>query len=432
MEQKLGRQFLEDRTAVIDIIPFSWNVKAKGPHYCLNMKMSRLRELAFDFASDAVQPGREWSATGSPERVLKLNVSVNELEELRDEGLSPFVNLCELDAALNSISNLQGLGALPNLLVLNLSYNAIANVQGLGQCKTLTLLNLSHNRIWTISNMPALSSLTQIHLESNKLRSLEGIQNLPQLCELYVQNNQLSSLLPLATSLSLRTLDASSNDITSLRESLQILRGLSRLRRLKLRGNPLARDNRYTTMIREATSVEILDNSLLEASHTSGELPWPRNRPALRDSYLLSSGLSLPAPARGQTKEGLKDTVREAFQEKLQAKEKDMESTVHYLHSRILDLQEELREYEEDMRVEMEGCLRYIDSTPSEDFQSIDPQKALKAMDRHLFTKFWLRWEHGKRKRRIPFKELTEPEEVVRTAAQLLSDLEPSTSLHSS
>ncbi|XP_005997391.1 uncharacterized protein LOC102364203 isoform X2 [Latimeria chalumnae] len=365
MEQKLGRQFLEDRTAVIDIIPFSWNVKAKGPHYCLNMKMSRLRELAFDFASDAVQPGREWSATGSPERVLKLNVSVNELEELRDEGLSPFVNLCELDAALNSISNLQGLGALPNLLVLNLSYNAIANVQGLGQCKTLTLLNLSHNRIWTISNMPALSSLTQIHLESNK-------------------------------------------------------------------GNPLARDNRYTTMIREATSVEILDNSLLEASHTSGELPWPRNRPALRDSYLLSSGLSLPAPARGQTKEGLKDTVREAFQEKLQAKEKDMESTVHYLHSRILDLQEELREYEEDMRVEMEGCLRYIDSTPSEDFQSIDPQKALKAMDRHLFTKFWLRWEHGKRKRRIPFKELTEPEEVVRTAAQLLSDLEPSTSLHSS
>lgn len=34
-------------------------------------------------------------------------------------------------------------------------------------------------------------------------------------------------------------------------------------------------------------------------------------------------------------------------------------------------------------------------------------------MEKYLFTKFWERWQHGRRKpANVPYKELTKPEEV--------------------
>ncbi|XP_029472506.1 dynein regulatory complex subunit 3-like isoform X2 [Rhinatrema bivittatum] len=408
----MERQFIEDRAAVMDVLPLIWGVKQSGPHYCLNLKMSRLKELVFGFEFGATDPRQEFPVTEFPGRIVKLDISLNELEELRTESLLPFENLRELDASLNTLSNVEGVGVLPSLAVLNLSYNAVTSVRGLEPCRRLVLLNLSHNRVKAVRDLPSLSSLTQLHLHSNKLKSLDGIQGLPQLRELYIQNNTISSLLPLSSSLTLNILDASNNEITSLMQTLQILRALRRLKQLHLKGNPLTRDNRYVTAVRESTAVEILDNSLLRDPSA-----------AALDHSLFRDSPPAGLPDVGQSKEALKDLARKSFMAKLQKKHKEVDSIVHFLHSRILDLQEELKESEDTLRVELEGCIRYIDTIPSEDFHSIDPQKVPKAMERCLFTKFWERWEHGQRRPgNLPFSDPEKPEEVVKAAAWLLSN----------
>lgn len=56
MGEKIKRHFVEDRVVVIDPLPFTWRVKGPGPHYCLDMKMSRLKQLAFAFEFGSVDP----------------------------------------------------------------------------------------------------------------------------------------------------------------------------------------------------------------------------------------------------------------------------------------------------------------------------------------------------------------------------------------
>ncbi|XP_075455025.1 uncharacterized protein LOC142494352 [Ascaphus truei] len=414
MDQKIQRQFVEDRAAVLDFLPVTWNVKRPGPYYCLTMKMSRLKDLAFGFEFGSVNPRETFPVTGFPERIVKLDVSLNELEELQADSLLPFENLLELDVSLNALGSVHAVGALPSLAVLNASYNAMTHIKGLATCSHLITLNVSHNHVRSMKDLPMLASLNQLHLDSNELESLEGIQNLPQLYELYVQNNQISSLLPLSTSLSLNVLDASNNDLGSLPETLQVVCGLRRLTQLKLKGNSLARDSRYATAIKQNTTVQILDNSLLKDPTDIGLSP--KQRSLLKD-FLGSS------PEGGPTRQGLKDVAQKSFMGKLQAKRKDVESAVHHLHGRIMDLREELKDYEDNLSGEMESYVRYIDVIPPEHFHSIDPQKVPQAMEKYLFTKFWERWEHGKRKPgNVPFKDLTKPEEVVKAAAWLFSN----------
>ncbi|CAM4481517.1 unnamed protein product [Lepidochelys olivacea] len=79
----MNQQFVEDRVVAIDPLPFIWNVKGPGPHYCLDMKMSRLKRLIWI------------SEPQFPERIVKLDISLNELEELQPEALFPFENLSD-------------------------------------------------------------------------------------------------------------------------------------------------------------------------------------------------------------------------------------------------------------------------------------------------------------------------------------------------
>ncbi|XP_067915880.1 protein phosphatase 1 regulatory subunit 7-like [Heterodontus francisci] len=393
----IERQFVEDRCTEMAIIPFIWNVRTEGPHFSLDMKMSRLKELVFNFVFGS-----------RAHRILKINISLNELKELQCESLSPFVNLHELNVSLNSLRSISWLSVLPHLMVLNLSHNDIETLQGLESCKMLTVLDLSHNRIRSIANLPSLYSLTELHLSGNRLESLEGVQTAPQLSELYVQGNRIHSLLHLSSSLGLRVLDASDNVILSLVDALHVLGNLKRLKQLRLKGNPLTRDNSYSTAIGQSTTAEILDNVLL------------------RDRYTYGSMFPPHGDVRGQVKEDLKATVRVAFQNKVQEKQRETESAIHYLHSRILNLQEEQEDYEDHLTVELEAYNRYLDVIPAEDYQSIDSEKVPSAMERYMFTKFWERWDQGKRRQgNRPFGDLTKPDEVIQTAAWLLSNPYP-------
>nr|XP_015207765.1 PREDICTED: leucine-rich repeat-containing protein 23-like [Lepisosteus oculatus] len=410
MEKRLTRQYVEDRGTVIEMLPFTWNIKTEGPHFNIDMKMSRLKRIRFDFAFGS-EPREQWPVTGNPERILKFDVSLNELDDLQSEALFPFMNLCELNASLNALKSIPGVNVLPHLVVLNLSYNILTNVRGLQYCKKLATLNVSHNQIRTLTAMPVLSNLMEVHINSNKLDSLEGIQNLLQLQELYVQNNQIRSLLPLSSSLNLCLLDVSKNAICLLSETTQILSGLFRLKQLKMKGNPIAKDNHYTSMIKERTSVQILDNIYLRKAQQ--HRPWT----------------VLQHTTEGQTKEELVEAARAACCDKLQRMRQEVESTIHYLHSRALNLHEELKEYEESLRLEIDRYCRYLDTIPPEDFSSIDPRKIPEAIEQHSFTKFWERWNYGKRRpEKIPFSDLTKPEEVLQMAALVLEKSSVSTS----
>ncbi|MGH0145977.1 UNVERIFIED_CONTAM: hypothetical protein FKN15_049787 [Acipenser sinensis] len=160
------------------------------------------------------------------------------------------------------------------------------------------------------------------------------------------------------------------------------------------KGNPIARDNRYVTMVKQSTAVEILDNALLRDPRGHRQLLVPQSA---KD---------------GQAKEELIEAARAAYQDKLQRKQQEVASTIHYMHGRILDLQEELKEQKDSLRLELEGYIRYLETIPPEDFHSIDSRKVSGAIEQNIFTKFWKKWDHGKRRPGdIPFHDLTKPEE---------------------
>ncbi|KAM5172040.1 uncharacterized protein ACMZJ9_004890 [Mantella aurantiaca] len=237
MEHTIKRQFVEDRAAILDVLPVSWKVTETEPYYCVTMKMSRIKDLAFDFEFGSLDSRDKFPVTGFPEKILKLDLSLNELVELQPDGFRHLDNVMELDASFNLLHSVPGLRALRNLLVLDLSFNAVTDMDVFKTCGQLTTLILSHNKIRSTETLPTLAHLTKLHLNSNKLRSLDGIQNLLRLHELYIQNNKISSLLPLSTSLALNVLDASNNRIGSFSETLHVLRGLQRLTQLSLKGS---------------------------------------------------------------------------------------------------------------------------------------------------------------------------------------------------
>ncbi|XP_072257945.1 uncharacterized protein [Pyxicephalus adspersus] len=262
--------------------------------------------------------------------------------------------------------------------------------------------------------MPTLAHVTKLHLNSNKLRSLDGIQNLPKLHELYVHNNKITSLLPISTSLVLNVLDASNNRISSFLEMLQVVHGLQRLTQLSLNGNPIALDSRYTSSVRQHTSICILDNSIIKDSMDIEFSPVYRS--LLRQSMDALQG-------KDYKKEKLWDVIRKKCISNLKKKQDMVESSIHLLHNRILDLQEELKDFKDNLKGEMENCSRYIESIPQDDLDSIDPHKVQRATEQYLFTKSWEMWKHGKRRPgNLHFTDLTDPKEVVKAAARLLSE----------
>lgn len=94
------------------------------------------------------------------------------------------------------------------------------------------------------------------------------------------------------------------------------------------KGNPLARDNRYATAIKQATAVETLDDVLLRDP--------PRCSALSSFSWALLGESVADVMNSSQTKEDLKTSARRIFLERLQHKRDDTESAVHHLHSRIL------------------------------------------------------------------------------------------------
>ncbi|KAI1888084.1 hypothetical protein AGOR_G00181400 [Albula goreensis] len=412
MDSHFSREFVEDHATVLELVPFTWHVRSRGQHFALDLRMNRLKELSFGFEFGS-EPRNQWLVTGNPDRILRLDVSLNELECFGEETLSPFENLCELNASLNCLKSVSGIVQLPHLLVLNLSYNNLSTVRDLRPCSRLATLDISYNQLCSIRDISALGNLTQLHIGHNRLNSLEGIQHLGQLQELHAQSNLITDLLPLSACLHLCHLNLSQNQLTSLLRTVEVLSTLRRLGQVHLKGNPIARDGRYTMMVRQSTCVEVLDSTPL--------------RQACNPRRWLGG-----VPASGaHTKQELETAARRTNQDRLQNRREQTGRAIQYLQGRIRDLQEDLKEQEDSLALELQGCLRvYLDTIPPEDSATVDPQEIPAAMDQRKYSRFWDRWDWGQRRRgAIQVTHPTKPEEVVQKVVKLLENYLPHTSV---
>ncbi|XP_065188328.1 protein phosphatase 1 regulatory subunit 42-like [Sycon ciliatum] len=162
-----------------------------------------------------------------------------------------------------------------SLRVLYLYENCIERIEGLDNLPTITNLYLQKNVITRMENLHVLPHLTKLYLGNNGITVVEGVGELPELRELHVEyqqlppgeeilfdplcmyqlaqsltvlnisGNGLSSLRPVACLTELITLTAADNQLSDLKEVLQILQSWRRLERVDFSGNPLCVRSRY-------------------------------------------------------------------------------------------------------------------------------------------------------------------------------------------
>lgn len=362
MATYLKENLVEKRIRSLKKCPDSWQVDYRiHQYYELDLKMCQIKRLSYNFKwgdeKDVVS--RYSTAISTPSRILRLNLSLNELTVLEHDSLKPFRYLRELDASLNRIHQFMGIEVLKYLHTLNLSHNFIKSLDNLANSASLVELNLSMNEIEDISFIPSLLSLEILYLNNNKISTLDGIQCLPRLRELYIKRNQLTNVVPLTSCLHIQILNASDNNITSLLSTTDILAQLKRLQVVNLNGNPLSHDEDYHNAILERTNVMTLDNVTIRA------LPKHKYE-GYSDTSKHIQNISF-----------LKKAARQAFEERIRDSRARMEDNISYFQKKIVDCQNENDEFAEKMHNDLEACLRHLDSLTASDSQDIDSESVL-------------------------------------------------------
>lgn len=357
MSRGLPIEFVENRIHTLTHVPVDWGVDLREKYYELDLKMSQMKMLAYSFQwGDESGPlPRLANITDTPSRILKLDVSLNELIALEHEGLLPFKQVRELNASLNRINKFIGIEVLKHLYSLDLSHNAINRIENLVGLSSLVVLNLSMNDLEDMSYMPSMVSLKVLNLNNNHLKSLDGVQALPKLTELYVQRNNITDILPLTSCFHLQILNAASNKITSLHTTVGVIAELKRLEVIALHGNPIEREKSYQNDILRSSNVMTLDNISVR--------PLPKEQLPSYDSG---------ADRHRQNIETLKDAARQAFEERMKESKTRMEENVNFLQRRIIDLQNEYVDYENKLKTDLDSCVRYLDSLTASEMGSVD------------------------------------------------------------
>eukprot|EP00943_MAST-04B_sp_MAST-4B-sp1_P009673 g9673.t1 len=220
-----------------------------------------------------------WESLLSLEFLRSLNISNTKLAGDLPSSLGYCINLVELNASQNQITNIDCVSSLESLLILNLSGNLIGpslplklprklmrlslsknrlsemaecfsnliyleNLDlsnnkmykiccSLKECRPLRTLNLRSNQLTDIPVLPSNGVLDTILIGSNQLKELnprciQGSVN--TLCILDLSGNKLKALPhDLGMLGNLKTLDLTNNDLSSLPPSIGWIRGLQRL-----------------------------------------------------------------------------------------------------------------------------------------------------------------------------------------------------------
>ncbi|KAL8606509.1 hypothetical protein ACOMHN_037740 [Nucella lapillus] len=315
--------------------------------------MCRISALHFDFerGSERTPAPRMASVLDAPTRILRLDISLNELPILHHDWLMPFRNLRALDASLNQIKHFQGIEVLEQLRSLNLSHNAIRSVDGLSMSRALVELRLAVNEIVDISELPSLTNLKILDVSNNKLHSLDGLTSLPKLEELYAHRNELRDILPVMSCSRLRVLNAANNHIAGFDTTLKVLSNLPQLQVLSLHSNPIDREPNYQgELLRSGRALMTLDNVTVK--------PLPKRE---EDRQRHAGNMF-----------SLKDAARQAFHDRMRVAKDRLDDNVSFLQRRIVALQHEHEDFEGKLKADLEACLRYLDSLTDEELDSKD------------------------------------------------------------
>ncbi|CAF1342525.1 unnamed protein product [Rotaria magnacalcarata] len=170
----------------------------------------------------------------SENETIKLVCQLNENEKLKNENVNNLEDLLIKSRQLNSSESIR-------LINENLEYLSINKKKSI---KNLILscnqFGLTNNINWT--HLP--KNLQSIDLSGNFLSSIDGIEKenneLESLALSFNQINQLSHIFSRINWPNLCLLDLSYNNLDNLKETIDLLKNLSKLRIIYLHGNPLS------------------------------------------------------------------------------------------------------------------------------------------------------------------------------------------------
>ncbi len=175
------------------------------------------------------------AAISRPEGVLCLDdveplesLSLNFLEVERLEGIETLVNLGELHAVGNRISDLDPLAAGENLHALFLDRNQIVELEPLRGLPRLARLSLAHNQISSLAPLAGSANLVFLTVSNNQLADIAPLAFLANLSIFAADRNQIADLTPLAALNELRDLSLRDNRISDL-APLELLINLTKL-----------------------------------------------------------------------------------------------------------------------------------------------------------------------------------------------------------
>lgn len=218
-------------------------------------------------------------------RMLKLDLSFNQLRSISEFPSSNFPVLEELYLIGNKIKNMDPI-AIPSLKLLELGDNRIRVMENLDHLPSLESLWLGRNKLEQIQNLESLVKLKSLSLQSNRITSISGIDHLHKLEELYLSHNGITVMDGIENLGNLKVLDLADNRIEHLQHldkltklsdlwmngnrlsniaELEQLKGAHGLETIYLEGNPLARDKEYVQNV-----LQILPSlTQLDASNVS-------------------------------------------------------------------------------------------------------------------------------------------------------------------
>ncbi|KAK3781060.1 hypothetical protein RRG08_046363 [Elysia crispata] len=353
MSDLLSEAFIEHHitSLPVGLIPESWGLGKPGQFFQLDLKMCQIKTLDFSFrwGNERAPAPRLSSVLETPSKIVRLDLSLNELTSIPHDGVAPFRNLRALDVSLNQLRNFKGIEVLTQLYVLNLSHNNISRIDGLLNSHSLGELNLSNNNISDISGLPSLINLRVCNISNNKLKNLEGVSSFPRLEEMFANYNELVDLIPLSSCLHLRVVSASHNHIKDLDSILRLITRLGTLQSLNLTGNPVERDRTYQSDILRAGNIMTLDNISVR--------PMP---PVVEDRKRHADNMHT-----------LRDAATQAFDERIRIARERRDENINFLQRRIISVQQEFKDFEIKLKSDLEACVRYLDTLSDEEMKDM-------------------------------------------------------------
>jgi hypothetical protein len=347
IEPKHKRAYQERQRLLKDKPPAHWgrlnSVGDAITFYKIKLYLQRLTSLKL-FPQKSECPFLEDERDSYDEKIewrcIHLDCSVNSISKIKN--IDHFVYLRCLDLSSNHITTIgTTLQALVDLRELNLANNAIVKIEGIDACPNLIKLNLHGNDIPKIENLTQnLGKLTHLDLGGNRLSRVEQLNRLPSLKALDLSRNDILSAEELAFVPQLESLKIGRNKLDNLVEFGRSLVGLSKLKELKVSGNPICDQRDYRLRVLENTSIQLLDDVVIK----------PRLRTYLKEMQ------------RRSQLEDIMETTTQDYMDRIAAEREVKSDNMELLRRSQLELEGAFGKYRSEMENELQECISYIHS----------------------------------------------------------------------